>query len=685
MGRDRSAVGVRSHSPISLCPLATPLRNNPAPEDQRNVIIATILVAVIMFAWMFWFSPPPQQQQTAAPDDTTQQTEPPSAEADTAPADSPADTGESPTAEAPGEAPQDQPEVSDQAAQPEAPEPDSVTAAALEGTAREIVVETDLYTAVFSTKGGTLQRFTLKEYKQFNQKDPVQIVDTTAGGTLSLSFTTPTRRRVDTRTLYFSASTEADTVRVEDESRTLAFEAQLGDGTLRQSYTFHPDDYDLGLAIEQERPRSFLTSDGYELTWHGGMPYSEGGEESELRYTGLYARNGGQIRSLTLSGEDQNEKRVDGDVSWMAVKNKYFTAALMPDRPETARGGVLSGSKEGRVSSEAAFKNLTGRIQMPLPREATHVDEFHLYAGPIDYYNLSAYGRNLYGMVDYGWDWFEWLTKPLAKYLYIPMLTYLGGGLPETTVASLGLPAWLAAGIPYGIVVILMAIFIKTLVYPLTKSSYRSMAKMRELQPKMQEIKDKYDDEPEKQQEEMMKLYRETGVNPIGGCLPMFLQYPILISLYQFIPKSIQLRQKSFLWAADLSAPDVILQLPFTIPFYGDYVAGFTLLMGLAMIVTMRVQSTGGGAAGGQAKMFMYAMPAVIFFIFNRFASALSLYYLFYNLVTAAQQKWINMQLEEEKDEEGKLTSRGDGEPKEEKGFFGRIMERAEEAQKQQR
>jgi YidC/Oxa1 family membrane protein insertase len=210
------------------------------------------------------------------------------------------------------------------------------------------------------------------------------------------------------------------------------------------------------------------------------------------------------------------------------------------------------------------------------------------------------------------------------------------------------------------------------------------MAQMRELQPQMEEIRDKYDDDPEKQQEEMMNLYRETGVNPLGGCLPMFLQYPILISLYQFIPKSIQLRQKSFLWASDLSAPDKILQLPFEIPFYGDYVAGFTLLMGLAMIVTMRVQSS-ASAGGGQMKVFMYAMPAVIFFIFNRFASALSLYYLFYNIVTAAQQKWINMQLEKEKDEDGNLTNgQADGEP-DSKGFFGRLMERAREAQEEQK
>jgi YidC/Oxa1 family membrane protein insertase len=657
--------------------LASPLRNKPAPEDQRNVIIATILVAVIMFGWMFWFSPRPQQQsqQTSGPADTTQQTKSPSAAADTAPDKEAADTTQSSTVGAQTET------TPDQAAPPEAPEPDSVTAAALKGTARDIVVETDLYTAVLSTKGGTIQRFTLKEYDQFNQQDPVQIVDTTAGGTLSLSFTTPTRRQVDTRSLYFSASTESDTIRVQDEAFSLTFETELGRGALRQTYTFHPDDYDLGLSVQQVNPASFVTGEGYQIAWHGGVPYSEGGDDQqELQYSGIYARNGGVIKSVTLSSDDHSKKRLDGEVSWMAVKNKYFTSALMPDNPEHAQGATLVGDKVAQGGGGVDVKNLTGRIQLPRPRGKSQVDQFHLYAGPIDYYSLADYDRNLYGMVDYGWDWFEWVTKPLAKYLYIPMLTYLGGGVPTSTVQAWGLPSWFAAGIPYGVVVILMAILIKTLVYPLTKSSYRSMAKMRELQPKMQEIKDKYDDEPEKQQEEMMKLYRETGVNPIGGCLPMFLQYPILISLYQFIPKSIQLRQKSFLWAHDLSAPDVILQLPFTIPFYGDYVAGFTLLMGLAMIVTMRVQSTGGGAAGGQAKMFMYAMPAVIFFIFNRFASALSLYY----LMTAAQQKWINMQLEAEKDEEGKLTTRTDGEGDEEQGFFARLMEQAEKAQKQQ-
>ena len=644
--------------------MASPLRNQPSPDDQRNVIIATVLVAVILFGWMFWFSPQPPQQQAGTPSDTAQ--------APVAAADSPATATDTTAPAAADTTPTADPQPAPETTTPAPPPEDDVTAAALEGTERRIVVETGLYTAVLSTKGGTLRRFTLKEYKQFNQVDPVQIVDTTAGGTLSLSFRTPTGTQVDTRSLYFSTPIEDDTIRVEDEPRSLTFTAALGSGELRQTYTFHPDDYDLGLSLQQTNPASFMTASGYELAWHGGMPYSEGGQEEELQYTGLYAWSGGEVESVTLTEDTHSEKRLSGEVSWLAVKNKYFTAALMPNRPDAVQGATLVGDKVQQASTEAAYKQLNGQLRMPRPQGTEGVDEFHLYAGPVDYYSLAGYDRELYAMVDYGWDWFEWITKPLAKYLYIPMLTYLGQGMPD----------WMGGGLPYGVIVILMAVFIKTLVYPLTKSSYRSMAQMRELQPKMEEIREKYDDDPQKQQEEMMNLYRDTGVNPLGGCLPMFLQYPILISLYQFIPKSVQLRQKSFLWAHDLSAPDKILQLPFEIPFYGDYVAGFTLLMGLAMILTMRVQSTPGG--GGQAKALMYAMPAVIFFIFNRFASALSLYYLFYNIMTAAQQKWINMQLEKEKDEDGNLMNGQAGDDDGEKGFFGRIMERARKAQEQQ-
>ncbi len=149
-----------------------------------------------------------------------------------------------------------------------------------------------------------------------------------------------------------------------------------------------------------------------------------------------------------------------------------------------------------------------------------------------------------------------------------------------------------------------------------------------------------------------MKLYKTSGVNPLGSCLPMFLQYPIIITLWQFLQQSIEIRQQGFLWANDLSAPDAILNLPFEIPFYGDFVAGFTVLMALSMVIQMRLQPT--AASGMQAKIFMYVMPVFMLVIFNSFPSGLSLYYLCYNVITAGQQKLINNSIEAEKETNGK-------------------------------
>ena len=179
-----------------------------------------------------------------------------------------------------------------------------------------------------------------------------------------------------------------------------------------------------------------------------------------------------------------------------------------------------------------------------------------------------------------------------------------------------------------------------------------SMVIQMRLQPQMQEIKEKYKDNQQKQQEATMKLYKTSGVNPLGSCLPMFLQYPIIITLWQFLQQSIEIRQQGFLWANDLSAPDAILNLPFEIPFYGDFVAGFTVLMALSMVIQMRLQPT--AASGMQAKIFMYVMPVFMLVIFNSFPSGLSLYYLCYNVITAGQQKLINNSIEAEKEANGK-------------------------------
>ena len=573
---------------------------------DRNVVIATVLIAGILFAWMYFLSPPP----------------PP-----------PGSVGEPFPEESQEVVPEEQMPAAPRTSLAPAAIADTALAQAQQGAAQFIVVDSDLYQAKFSTKGGTLVSFELKEYYKFDQETPVQLVSEAENGALGLVFTTPQSHLVDTRSLFFAPSFSGDTLRVTEGGATLAFEAQLGAGTIRQTYSFVPDEYEVGLAIDQINAETFATTEGYELTWSGGLPFTEkpSNREAEAASLAAYARSGGEVEGITLDGEETEDKTLRGSVQWISVKNKYFAAVVIPE--ETPRAAELVGEKFGTIDDGSLQEIYRVSLLMP-PAIAGQADTYKLYLGPLEFYRITDYGLGLYGMVDYGWDAFEWVTRPLAKFLFIPLFTFLGGFLPN-----------------YGLVIIVFAILIKALVYPLTKSSYRSMAQMRELQPKMQEIKEKYGDDPQKQQEAMMKMYKETGVNPIGGCLPMLLQYPIIIALWQFLQQSIEIRQEGFLWATDLSAPDVILNLPFSLPLYGDYVAGFTVLMGLSMVVQMRIQST--PASGMQAKIFMYVMPVMLFVIFNSLPSGLSLYYLCYNVLTAVQQKFINNSLEKEKEQGG--------------------------------
>jgi len=214
----------------------------------------------------------------------------------------------------------------------------------------------------------------------------------------------------------------------------------------------------------------------------------------------------------TLDKETYELKRLTGDVDWTAVKNKFFTAVIIPTRqPE---GAELEGWRSGEPGEPNFKEDFVTRLAMPQ------------------------------------------IARPLARYIIIPAFHYLSKVIPN-----------------YGLVIIVFALLVKLLLSPLTKSSYVSMAKMRELQPRMEEIKEKYKDNPQKQQQAIMKLYKESGVNPMGGCLPMLLQLPILIALWRFFSTSIEIRQQAFLWAKDLSAPDYIIFLPFDIPFIGHAIS----------------------------------------------------------------------------------------------------------------
>ncbi len=569
---------------------------------DRNTVIATVLIGIIMMVWLYWMAPQPVPESER----------PELGQIDTL-------AREAPVVEA-------APDIRRSSPPPSQPR-DSVFATALGGVERQVVVSTDLFEAVFSNRGGTLRSFMLKNYERADHTSSVQLADTSKAGSVGMIFTSPASHSVDTRQLYFVADTQRDTLRIVDTAQQLTYESRLGTGVLRYVYTFKPGTYEVALRIEQENASAYSTYEGYDLVWYGGIPFSEEDAQQEGNRAGAYARSGGEVEDIGLTSDAYEEKSLRGRVDWVAVKSQFFAATMIPSA-ET-EGAEIVGERTAEPDDPAFWEDYEVSLQMP-PSEGA--DEFRLYIGPMEYYRLSRYDLGLYGMVDYGYDIFEWMTRPLAKFVFIPTFRYLGGVLPN-----------------YGIVIIVLALLMKIVLYPLTKASFRSMAKMRDLQPQMELIKEKYADNQQKQQEAMMKMYKETGVNPLGGCLPMLLQYPVIIALWQFLPQSIEIRQKGFVWAADLSAPDKILALPFEIPLYGDFVAGFTLLMGLSMIVQMKIQMA-STPSNPQTKIFTYVMPVMIFAIFNKFASGLSLYYLCYNVFTAVQQKWINKTIEREKE-----------------------------------
>ncbi len=587
---------------------------------DRNVVTATILIALIMVVWLTWLAPPIQPPAELSSPDTVQVEEisPPE------PVEAPRQLGR------------------ESLRTPDELSSDSTIAGVSNGVERTIRISSSLYTAVLSTKGGTLVSFELKDYHDAADSSLVQLVDLSEAGALGMVFTTPSNRVYDSRSFFFESDTSRDALEVGSAPVQVKMTSRVGSGSISMVYTFAPDTYEVGFEVAMTGSETFLTPAGYELIWNGAIPFTEIDRENEVRATGAFAKSGGAVEFAKVMDETYSENSIRGDVDWVAIKGKYFTTVILPDQP--GRGAELIGERFGELSDPGLSLQYSASLAMGPPVES---DNFRLYMGPMELSRIRRYDADLYNMVDFGWSFFAKLTRPLAKYFFAPVFSFLASFIPN-----------------YGLVIILFSILVKMLLYPLTKSSFTSMAKMRELQPRMEAIKAKYADSPAKQQEAMMKMYKETGVNPVGGCLPMLLQYPIIIALWQFLPQAIEIRQQGFLWATDLSAPDVILSLPFTIPMYGDFVSGFTVLMGLSMVVQMRLQAS--PSSGAQAKMFMYVFPVMIFVIFNRLAAGLNLYYLCYNVLSAAQQKMINRNLHKHPEELApvKVTKAGRARPK---------------------
>ncbi|MEO1022638.1 MAG: membrane protein insertase YidC [Bacteroidota bacterium] len=496
------------------------------------------------------------------------------------------------------------------------------------------VVETPNYRIVFSNQGAAPISFVLTGYNTWDGT-PVELISDSAIAAYSLGFLSTENYNIDTKNLRFTPIRYQSSISVEEGGQaelTYALPASNG-GEILFTYTFFGDSHAMELDVTFKGTSSFIVGRSVDLGWTSPLPFTEKDKTQDALETTAYVYAGGELEKFKIDDSGAEDITINGTIDWVATKTKFFTQIIKPTTPTEA--AEMRGEVTGESDDPLTRHDYTSSVRSDIP--ANETISYQLYVGPMRYAELKDFDDHAYDMVDVGWSWLRWFSDPFVRFLVIPFFEFMSGIVSNV-----------------GIIIIIFAASIKLVLSPLTYKSYKSMAAMQDLQPKMKELQEKYKDNPQKQQQETMKLYRKEKVNPLGGCLPNLLQFPILITLWRFFQNSMLLRQEGFLWAQDLSAPDYIINLPFSIPFMGDQIAGFVLMMTAVMVVQSRL--TGGASTGAtnpmaqQMKVMQYIFPVMLLFIFNNFASGLSLYYLIFNVLSVIQQIVIKRNIHAKKE-----------------------------------
>lgn len=511
------------------------------------------------------------------------------------------------------------------------------------------------------SRGALISRVVLKKYKTEVGPEPADIV-LFGHDTDGYSFRFNTRdQRIDTRDFNFNVEAEGDSAVF--LSLAPAPGAVWGIRyTLGEGYVVRMDVVQKGM--DAIVPPSTVSM---EMDWHQKMARNERGRTFEERNSSIAYKYVGEGVDELSAGSDDHES-LTGHLRWVAFKNQFFSSVLIAREPFTS-------AELASVNIKTAdyLKDMDMKATVPYSAADGNAASFDFYFGPNDYNILSdlddTLGHDedlsLTRIIPMGWGIFRWINT----WIVVPVFDFLSKFISN-----------------YGIIILLLTIFIKIIIFPFTFKSFKSQARMRVLAPEIKEINDKYpgNENAMKRQQETMALYSRAGASPFSGCLPMLLQMPVLIAMFSFFPSAIELRGQSFLWAHDLSAPDSILTLPFTIPFYGNQVSLFCLLMTIVNIVYMRVTMQNQPNSGMPGmKGMMYVMPVMFLFFFNDYASGLSYYYLLSLLITIIQT-WIFRKVVNEKKVRAEMLANAK-KPRKKSGWMARLEEAQRQAQAAQR
>lgn len=497
------------------------------------------------------------------------------------------------------------------------------------------VIKTPLYEIELSNLGAGPVKHTLASHKTWDQHN-VQMLRDTLRSAYSLGFLSHQNYNIETNELLFEPLHDPAFIELDNsESIEIAYRLALNASSeIRFTYTFYASQYAYSLDVEMVNMAPYVSGTNVDFGWNAALNLTERDFAQDALNSGANVYLGGGMEKFQLTEQGEGEQRFNGTIDWVMTRTRFFGQYIKPVTHSNA--AIISGEIDGEPGLPGTTYRYRAAVQSNFAQHPKLT--YELYAGPLRYYDLREFDDNAYDVIEIGYALIRWFADPLVRYLVIPFFSF-----GSMFIAN------------YGVLIILFGVIIKLILFPLTQKSFKSMAAMKELQPQMKEIQEKYKDDPQKQQKETIALYKRAKVNPLGGCLPMLLQFPILITLFFFFQNSMLIRQQSFLWADDLSAPDYILDLPFSIPLLGDQLAGFVLLMSAAMFLQTKVS---GGMSGGAApsggpnmKAFTYIIPFVLLFVFNNFAAGLSLYYLVYNVLSVGQQAIINKQMANKKPE----------------------------------
>ncbi len=548
--------------------------------DQRNLFLAIVLSIVVFLIWNFFISPQPPPQKQIQEDQTSRETatqeQPYVKEKDSAVADT------APLAQKP-------------AIQPTQ-------------AARDIRVDTPLYSVKISAKGAVFKSYVLKNYREKIDADSPNkemVSADTANGTIQLSF--DGKNSPDLTEAIYNIDTLSDSVQVSDQPLELPFAWVSDQGiVIEKKFIFSPETYLIGLRVTIKNGTSAVFSDQLALTLT--KVFSDKG--AAIGFRGPSTLIGEHLEQIKLKNiEDKNV--YGGQLKWIAIQDRYFLSSIIPQKAADAQLRLFLKNEN---SLEAQYLQPESVVQ-PGTQQTF---EYQLYLGPKSTKTLSRYDNDLGKVIEFGW--FTFLAKPCLWFMNF---------LHDNFIPN------------YGVAIIILTLLTKILLWPLGSKSYKSMSEMKKIQPLIKELREKHKNDRKKMNEATMALYRTYKINPLGGCLPMVVQIPVFFGLYRMLYGAIELRHAPFvLWINDLSAPDRLFRFNFTIPLmeppYGIPV--LTLVMGASMLLQQKMSPPMGDPT--QAKMMML-MPVVFTFIFINFSSGLVLYWLINNLVSICQQYYI--------------------------------------------